>query len=49
MYYFTFLIGLLKESLHIILMVIFFLEINQLYSLGYRQMITQEKISKKYL
>ena len=41
--------GILKESLHIILMMILFLEINQLYSLWYRQMITQEKISKKYI
>ena len=36
--------SLLKESLHIILMTIFFFEINQLQSLGYRRMITNEKI-----
>ena len=34
----------LKESLHIILMTIVFFDINQLHSLGYRQMITKEKI-----
>ena len=37
----------LKESLHIILMTIVFLEINQLHSLGYRQMITKEKIYER--
>ena len=39
--------GLLKESLHIILTMISFFEINQLHSLGYRQMITKEKIYEK--
>ena len=33
----------LKESLHIICMTIIFFEINQLYSLLYRLMITEEK------
>ena len=37
----------LEESLHIILMTIAFFEINQLHSLGYRQMITKEKIYEK--
>ena len=37
----------LKESLHIILMTIVFLEINQLHSLGYGQMITKEKIYER--
>ena len=37
----------LKESLHIVLITIIFLEINQLHSLLYRQMITKEKMSKK--
>ena len=39
--------GCLKESLHIILMTIVFFEINQLHSLGYRQMITKEKVYEK--
>ena len=33
----------LKESLHIHLTKIVFFEINKIYSLGYGQMITQEK------
>ena len=37
----------LKESLHIILMTIVFLEIKQLHSLGYIQMITKEKIYER--
>ena len=37
----------LKESLHINLMTIVFLEINQLHSLGYRQMIAKEKIYER--
>ena len=37
----------LKESLHIILMTIVFLEINQFHSLGYRQMITKEKLYER--
>ena len=38
---------MLKESLHIILMTLVFLEINQLHSVGYRQMITKEKIYER--
>ena len=38
---------ILKESLHIILMTIVFFEINMLHSLGYKQMITKEKIYEK--
>ena len=39
--------GTLKESLHIILLRLVSFEIKRLHSIGFRQMITKEKIYEK--